>query len=38
MVGKPLTEFRFDDVKTIYDVLQKGLAISCKLVFLKFTK
>lgn len=27
---KSLTEFRFDDVKTLYDVLSKGQSISCK--------
>lgn len=30
-VGKPLMEYRFDDVKTIYDVIPKGLRLSSKI-------
>ena len=26
--GKPLLEYRFEDVRTLYDVLPKGLALS----------
>ena len=28
MKGKPLVEYRFEDVRTLYDVLPKGLALS----------
>ena len=27
--GKPLIEYRYEDVRTLYDVLHKGLEVSC---------
>ena len=30
IVGKPLIEYRFDDVRTVYDVLRKGKELSSK--------
>lgn len=34
MKGKKLVEYRFDDVRTIHDVLNKGLKVSSKNIVL----